>query len=192
MPVVFFDVDGVLADFVSGALSAHGKELEISTVRWGFPEQIGFTGVNDPAFWSPLGGDFWAGLRPYADGFALLRAAERLVGADRVALLTSPCDTAGCVDGKRAWVAKHLPDYRRRLFVGGAKHLFAAADKVLVDDHDANVDAFAGAGGWCVQPPRPWNRLGDKCDAGGTFDADWWGEMLESAVLDATPTIGEE
>ncbi|HET6576477.1 MAG TPA: hypothetical protein VFG68_22950 [Fimbriiglobus sp.] len=170
-PVIFFDLDGVLADFVSGALDCHGAELAIPDVRWDFCSQIGFDGPNDQRFWADLGYDFWRSLDPYPDGFALLRFAEELVGPERIGLLTSPCDTEGCVEGKRAWVAERLPEYRKRLFIGSAKHLFAGPSKVLVDDHDANADAFRAAGGEVYQPARPWNRYRAYCLPDGSFDS---------------------
>ena len=172
---VFFDLDGVLANFVGGALRLHNRDhdVPVESCRWNFMTQLGFTGENDPAFWAPLGFDFWAGLSPYSDGMALLRATEQRFAKDgvgEIGLLTSPCDTPGCVDGKRAWVAKHLPSYRRKLFVGSAKQLFAGPGKLLIDDHDSNVNAFEAAGGRAVQPPRPWNRHRETSLAGGLFD----------------------
>lgn len=169
-PVIFFDIDGVLANFVAGALGLHGKSLPILDVRWDFLTQVGFDGVNDPAFWSPMGQEFWANLATYSDGMDFLRYAEALVGKESVGLLTSPCDTEGCVEGKRAWVARHLPEYKRRLFVGAAKHLFAGPGKILIDDHDANADAFRAAGGEAYQPARPWNRFRPYCLPDGSFD----------------------
>jgi hypothetical protein len=182
MTTVFFDLDGVLANFVRGALQTHRAELPIATVSWGFPAQIGFTGVDDPRFWEPLDFGFWANLEPYPDGFALLRFAETLVGATNIGLLTSPCDTAGCVEGKRAWVAKHLPEYRRRLFVGSAKELFASPRKVLVDDHDANCAKFMAAGGRCVMPPRPWNAYGHNCVEEDAFSVAQQSKILQQEV----------
>ena len=167
--MIFFDLDGVLANFVAGAFAAHGKSIPIETVEWGFPAQLGFEGVNDPKFWEPFGHSFWENLAPYDDGLSLLRAAEGLIGPDQIGLLSSPCDTAGCVDGKRAWVGRYLPCYRRRLFLGSAKELFAGRNKVLVDDHDPNCEKFAAAGGQVVTPPRPWNRRKAECTSGGGF-----------------------
>lgn len=164
---VFFDLDGVLADFVAGALKAHGREdVSAASVTWGIEAQLR---LEPAAFWAPLGFDFWANLTPYPDGLSLLSAAIGMVGGDNIGLLTSPCDTAGCVDGKRAWVSRHLPQFSRRLFVGSAKELFAGPTKVLVDDHDANIDKFNRAGGRTLQPPRPWNRYGHNC-RGAAFD----------------------
>lgn len=180
-PVIFFDLDGVLADFVEGAFRLHGKSLPPLDVRWDFCSQLGFAGPNDPAFWDRMGYEFWLHLEPYADGFSLLKYAEALAGKENVGLLTSPCDTAGCVEGKRSWVHNHLPDYKRRVFVGSAKHLFAGPGKVLVDDHDANVDAFAAAGGLVVQPARPWNRKLAFCRPDGSFDVFAACDQLEQA-----------
>lgn len=172
---VFFDLDGVLANFVRGALVHYGRQdVGEGYVRWGIEAQLG---LSPAEFWSGLGFDFWANLEPYGDGFHLFARAAELCG-ENIGLLTSPCDTAGCVDGKRAWVARHLPAYSRHLFVGSAKHLFAGPDKVLVDDHDANVDKFSAAGGRTVQPPRPWNRYAHNCLPGGGFDSDKQFAML--------------
>lgn len=168
-PVCYLDLDGVLVDFVGGALRRHGRGLEPSEVRWGFPSQIGFGGVDDPAFWAPLGRAFWAGLDWTHEGKGLLAAVESLFG-DRVALMTSPCETEGCVEGKRDWVRRHLPGYQRRTFVGGAKHLAAGPGKLLIDDREENVDAFAAEGGHALLVPRPWNRHRERTDASGRFD----------------------
>lgn len=168
-PAVFFDLDGVLADFVRGSFRLHGRSVPLREVVWGFPALIGFTGADDPKFWEPMGRDFWAGLDRLEDGFAFLRLVETIVPAERIGLLTSPCDTAGCLDGKRDWVAKHLPDYRRRLFVGAAKELFAGPGKILIDDNDANASRFHDAGGQSVLIPRPWNARSHLCNDEGRF-----------------------
>lgn len=154
-PVIYADLDGVVCNFVSGAIAHHGSALRHDDAKWGLETQMG---IEPTVFWSGLGKWFWQTLQPYPDGFALLTEAERMVGADNIALLSSPCDTDGCCDGKRAWVRKHLPAYSRRLILGGAKYLLAGPNKVLVDDFDGGCDKFREAGGHPVQPPRPWNR----------------------------------
>ena len=180
MAIVFFDLDGVLADFVRGALALHGRlDIPIREVTWGIEAQLNL----EPAkFWEPLGFDFWANLAVYPDGLSLLRATEVLVGPERIAFVTSPCQTAGCVDGKRAWVERHFPDYSRRLFMGSAKELFASGEKILVDDHDKNIKAFAAAGGRFVQPPRPWNSLAPAAMPDGSFNVPQVFKILESVV----------
>lgn len=180
MLTLFFDLDGVLSDFVRGALKFHGREdVHPSRVEWGIEAQLG---MRPAEFWAPLGYGFWSSLEPYPDGMALLAAAEKLVSPERIALLTSPCDTAGCVDGKRDWVARHLPAYTRRLFVGSAKHLFAAPTKLLIDDNDENCRRFESAGGRTVQPPRPWNVHRAQCDAEGGFSVARVFEALQAEL----------
>ena len=162
-PVCFLDLDGVLVDFVGGALAMHGKHIPPAEVRWDFLTQIGFDGVNDERFWAPMGRDFWAGLGWTADGRAILAAVEEAFGAEQVCLLTSPCLTPGCAEGKLDWVRRETPGYARRVLVGPCKHLLAGPRKLLVDDHDANCEAFNRAGGASVLVPRPWNTR-----------RDWW------------------
>lgn len=171
-PIFFFDMDGVLADFVRGSLAFHGKELRISDVRWDFPQQVGFAETWAPDFWNPLGFDFWAGLGTLQDGFALLRAVEQFAGPERIGILSTPCETRGCAEGKRAWIAEHLPEYKKRLFLGSAKELFASPDKILVDDHDPNCQKFAAWGGKSVLIPRPWNDRRDECCPVGGFNVE--------------------
>lgn len=151
---VLLDVDGVLANFTAGAAALHGKDAE-SVTSWNFIESWGLT---DSDFWTPMGYDFWANLPVYEDAEKVVDLCERAVGAEHVCLLTSPCNTLGCDDGKRAWVRKHFPQFKRRLQIGAAKEFSASPFSMLVDDHDNNVDAFKRAGGWTCLYPRPWNR----------------------------------
>lgn len=179
-PVIFVDLDGVVADFVSAALFVHGRShVPLSSVPWCIEK---FLGIEPAAFWAPLGFDFWSSLETLPDGMKLLDHALALVGAERIGLLTSPCDTPGCVDGKRAWVERHLPGLKKRLFVGSAKELFAGPGKLLVDDHDANVDRFAAAGGAVIQPARPWNRHAALCVRGHEFDVGAHMDFVTAAV----------
>ncbi len=175
-PVVFLDLDGVLVDFIGGAFKLHGKSVPLLDVRWGFPEQIGFTGVNDPTFWAGMGHDFWACLEWTPEGKQLLEGIEEFVKPEQIALMTSLCETVGAVEGKVSWVRRNLPAYTRRLFVGPAKHLAAGPGKILVDDYNENVNRFVEHGGRAVMPPRPWNHRIGECDGQGGFDV--------SSVLD--------
>lgn len=166
--VCYLDMDGVLTDFARGALAIHQATLPFREIGWGFPAQIGFSGVDDPRFWEPLGFDFWAGLEWTHEGKLLLSHIENLFGDD-VVLMTSPCDTPGSVEGKVAWIRRELPRYARRFFVGPPKHLAAGPGKLLVDDYEGNVEKFAQHGGSTVLVPRPWNYRIIETDEAGNF-----------------------
>ncbi len=169
--VCYLDLDGVLVDFVSGALREHNRTLPAKDVRWDFPGQIGFVqGAKDPLFWAPLGYQFWATLDWTPEGRALLAGVETIFGEENVVLMTSPCATDGAVEGKVAWIKRRIPQYSRRFFVGPCKHLAAGPGKILIDDHDDNCAKFALGGGVALTPPRPWNmRIGESDDE-GRFD----------------------
>lgn len=152
------DLDGVLVDFVGGAAKLHGFDPALA-VRWDFMADVGLT---QNQFWSPLGEDFWANLPWMPDGMRILAIVEKAFGPENVCLLTSPCDTDGCMQGKLRWIRKHLPVYNRRYLMGSAKEFCASRDSLLIDDSDSNTTKFATAGGWGVLVPRPWNVLAGR------------------------------
>lgn len=176
-PVVFFDMDGVLADFVGGACKAHGKHIPPAEVCWDFMTQIGFT-ASDSAFWDPLSNvDFWANLPLLSDGLALFRLVERVVGQNGIGILSSGLCPGSC-DGKRLWLDKHLPGYGKRAAFCTAKEICAAPCKTLIDDHEPNAEKFRLHGGQAVLVPRPWNsRRSETCQS-GMFDPDRLAEEL--------------
>lgn len=186
-PVCFLDLDGVLVDFVGGAFAAHGRSIPMPDVRWDFPSQIGFErGASDPAFWELMGRDFWANLDWTPEGQATLEAVEKVFGHDNIAVMTSPCDTDGAVEGKVAWIKKHLPKYRRCFFVGPAKDLAAGSSKVLIDDYQANASSFVARGGLSVLPPRPWNSRKNETLDGYRFNVAALADEIKTAYELAT------
>jgi hypothetical protein len=169
--------DGVLSAFVPGALSFFHSNADINDITWDFPRDIlGFKDAGDMDFWNQLGYDFWANLDWTPEGQGLVKQVEELVGQENIGILTAPQDTTGCVDGKRAWIKKHLPKYTKQLVVTPAKTLFAAPKKILVDDHDPNITKFTKTpqglptGGSGVLIPRPWNSAKQRTDGKGGFD----------------------
>ena len=180
-PVVFFDLDGVLTDFVRGSLAAHGRSIPPGEVRYDFWGQVGLTAEE---FWRPLADrDFWAGLPPLADGMRLFSLVESDVGADRIGLLSSGLCPGSC-DGKRDWLKRWLPGYEKRAVFCTTKELCAARCKLLIDDHDPNVDGFRAAGGHAVLAPRPWNKNHRLCDRDGSFSPEYLAECV-AETLDA-------
>jgi hypothetical protein len=157
-------MDGVLVNFVQGALDHLKSDADINDVTWNFPVDIfGYPDPYHPDFWNQFGQDFWSNLDWTPEGKSLLKQVEEMVGQSNIGLLTTPMDTPGCIEGKRQWIAKHLPQYKKQLTTNGAKYLLAAPKKILVDDHDPNCLKFeklsdgTPTGGKAVLVPRPWN-----------------------------------
>lgn len=167
---VFFDLDGTLVNFGKGSLAWHGLYLPPEQFTFDFPKQVGFADTWCPKFWKPLENvEFWAGLEPWPDGMALLRWAETVYGPERIGILSDsamPC----AADGKRLWLDKHLPGYRKRAFFStGIKEMIAAPCKLLVDDRNEVVDRFRKCRGHAILAPRPWNRRQSETKL-GLFD----------------------
>lgn len=177
-PRIYFDLDGVLADFVSGALELRGKELSPSEVQWDFASQIGFA-EDAAAFWSPLGFTFWESLNTHEDGMQLFSMIEAMCPKSVMSLLSSPCETHGCCDGKRAWVRRLFPDYAKKLFLGSDKSVHADERAILIDDHDKNCNAFTAAGGSAFLVPRPWNSKRGECEDGKFAFTKVFAEFME-------------
>lgn len=154
----FVDMDGVLVDFVGGALQRVGREFP----DWP-PGEFNMSkvlGMASHRFWERLNGaDFWSGLSPTPECHPLMAHLESTFGSWDICILSSPTRDPQCLAGKVMWLEKHLPDYRRRFLLGPEKRFCAGPDNLLIDDADHKVDAFRNAGGCAILFPRPWNRL---------------------------------
>lgn len=154
---IFLDMDGVICDFVAGAAALHNLT--------GLYEEnndydiVKVSGLDAASFWSPMGYDFWANLPWTEHGKELVGILEERFGQSNICILSSPCKTRGCADGKIAWLEQFLPQYGRQYFLGPKKRFGAHPGICLVDDHDVNVDTFVAGGGQGVVVPAPWNRL---------------------------------
>lgn len=171
---IFFDVDGVIANFNHGAMTLHG--LHDQTNPWPWPKGIWAwhesTGLSAEQFFANMEVEFWTSLPRIEDGFEMLALCEAKVGADNVCLLTSDTDNDGCYPGKVAWVKQHLPTYRDRMFTGRPKFFCAHRTALLVDDADKNIRRFTSEpwGGHGLLVPRVWNSLYHIAEVGGSLD----------------------
>lgn len=160
----FLDLDGVITDFVKATCQAHGRENpyegENPSEEWHMDKVFGMTSEQ---FWAPLSSvNFWASLEWTIDGIEILKAVEDTFGKENICILTSPMKDHDCSGGKHWWIAKNLPDYERRFFIGAAKHFMVGPEKVLIDDHDMNVENFRTDGGHAILVPRQWNKNRSK------------------------------
>lgn len=173
---VLLDLDGVLVNMVDGVFKHFGwsypTSLTDSSVR---TERVSYyiheiTGRDRSEIWPKLGREFWAGLEPLPWAMDVVRALENRFGKEHICLLTRPVETDGCVDGKRDWIKRYLPDYRWRALIGSAKEFCASPRRILIDDHEENCKEFREEGGHTFLFPAPWNRR---------FQEDAWGSVEE-------------
>jgi len=94
----------------------------------------------------------------------------------------SPASTPGCVEGKIAWINKHLPAYSRRFVVGASKHLMASYGKILIDDYEVNTKRFFEHGGTAILFPRLYNSRGHLTVDGHFDKMDTFHMWLKDAV----------
>jgi 5'(3')-deoxyribonucleotidase len=167
---VFLDLDGVLVDFVGGALRVHNAtHIPYHDIRWGLVEQIG---ISANQFWRGIdaaGEDFWANLVWTHDGREILKMVLDHFGVENVCILTAPSNHHSAAAGKVRWINEHVPELKRQYVLSAAKHFLAGPDKLLIDDHDGNVDKFRAAGGEALLLPRPWNRRRQTCFGNGSL-----------------------
>ncbi|WP_417625150.1 5' nucleotidase, NT5C type [Paremcibacter congregatus] len=158
---VFFDMDGVMADWVGGVLDLFGRHQHDFMYQHWEPGQYSIERVLDistPRLWNTInrhGIDWWAHLEPmpwWQDLLALVESA----GVE-TAILTAPARCDHALTGKGLWINQHLPAYRNRLHMTKDKHLLAAPGRLLIDDHDENCQRFIEAGGAAIVYPQPWN-----------------------------------
>ena len=154
---VLLDVDGVLADFVGGVCKFYDRENPYQ-----YPENKGVYDIvklleMEPlTFWKPLGYQFWKDLEklPYAD--SIVEMVTDTYGEENICILTKPCDTVGCADGKVAWVKEHYPQFN--YLIGSSKSWCAYPDSILFDDHWPNVRRFREKTGLAFLMPGAWNQ----------------------------------
>jgi hypothetical protein len=174
----FLDMDGVLVDFHRGVHDVHGLPYGRYPYPLGEWEIIKYTGIAEADFWKPCGREFWAGLPWTSEGPEILRLCEEAFGQRDICLLSTPCSTPGCCDGKRDWINQHTPEYAEKFLFGPTKYLCAHDEAVLVDDRERSTWRFNQAGGWAVTVPRPWNSLHNHDTLGGVI-----AQMKELGVL---------
>jgi len=163
------DLDGVFADFTSGANTIHGRPLYAVTT-WDWYSDWGMT---DADFWKPIklaGSSFYDKyVPPYPWHDELLRLIYSV--GDLVIVTANPLD-AGLAASKVEWIRKYigsrvpvitvcggLGNSGNKISAADLKAMIATPSRVLIDDADHNIDAFRAAGGKAIEFPQPWNRL---------------------------------
>lgn len=150
---ILADMDGVIVDFVSAALAAHGRnEPHDSVTTWDFWKDQ--WGMSSSEFWSKCRGyDFWFGLKPYPWAKEFY---ESLKSLGEVTITTAPSMDPDCIRAKIDWLNHHLGVHPSDVMCGQKKWLMAR-NGLLIDDSPENCLQFKLKKGSVVMFPQPWN-----------------------------------
>ena len=154
--IIYIDMDGVLSNFVKGALELFAQPDALDSWPLGsrdFPQVLG---VSRHEFWQRIasgGSQFWSELEPYP----WLEELIALIEPRPWYILTSPSDCGSSADGKMQWLQRYFGEDFRRFLISPQKQLLARPKSVLIDDLDPNVERFTAAGGTGLLFPQKWN-----------------------------------
>lgn len=153
-PRLFFDLDGVLADFDGYYFSQFGVPLD--------REQL-----DPPGMWENIErhGSFYASLPLMPDALALWSGAIEVYGHKPIILTGTPHSIPGAEAHKRKWVAEFIsPDATVICCASKHKRLYGKAGDVLVDDWTRYQPLWEGMGGRFIlhrSVPSTLARLGE-------------------------------
>lgn len=144
-PIVYVDMDGVLADLASHAIEFHDVEhyKHMTSDQW------------DDFFKDSDAYHLFRDVRPFASANQLIDMVKRYAGG--YTILSSPLrvDTAGCIRGKREWLSKNIKTPADHIIFEREKHKYAVqpdgTPNILIDDYGFNIRAWTKAGGIAVK-----------------------------------------
>ncbi len=166
----FLDMDGVLANFVQGAIKAHNRPSPYEDPRgYGVFDMEKLWGITAEEFWKPLEFEgFWEGLEKLSEADKLVDWVCLVFGVSHVCLLTDPAESRNGIPEKKAWVERYYPFLSKNILFGSAKQFLAGPGRYLIDDRDKNIETFNQAGGFGILYPQLWNEgyayTGSKVD----------------------------
>ena len=136
MAEIYFDMDGVLADYFGGLKDTAKK--------------IGVAEDDNKAIWDEINKnpiEWWANLKPIPDGMKLFNAVKD----KEPSILSSAGSKEETKQGKMAWLKKNglSPYLKQIVFTNSksAKKKYAKKGDVLIDDRSDNIADWEMAGG---------------------------------------------
>jgi len=148
-PIVYLDMDGVLADFFGGVEKLYGvshwKELTSDKTK----------DLKQEVINKITGTDFFATLPkfPYAD--QLIAMVKKFTGGT-FSILTSPLrgDHEVSSKYKKLWINQHIENPDQTIITGRkesyAKDKASGTPNILIDDRPINIQRWQGAGGYGI------------------------------------------
>ena len=148
-PVIYLDMDGVIADFFGGVERMYGVDhwKELTSVKTGGD-------LKQEVIDRITGSDFFSTLPKFPSADALIQLIKSATGG-RFSILTSPLigDHENSAAQKKVWIAKNIerPD---EVIVSGRKEKWAkqkdGTPNILIDDRPVNIERWEAKGGFGV------------------------------------------
>jgi 5'(3')-deoxyribonucleotidase len=165
---ILIDLDGVTADLVGAICKHFGKQIPTEHIQHPYDLAklldinpvlvIGFLKNNE---------SLWASLNPYPHAKQMVDHCSMF---GHVYFCTYAKDESA-LTGKLRWVRKHFPRYEDKIIFAQDKQVMAHNQAILIDDCEANVEAFVASDGHAITFPRPWNHnYKIKDSVGHTYD----------------------
>ena len=133
-PIVYFDMDGVLADFNGGYQKLFGKPPSDSA-------------KDDPNVSKLVGSDFFSTLKKLPGADELINIAVKLFGSYSICSSPLRNDHKNSELNKRYWIAKHLNPQPDNIVITGKKDSYAKGKNILIDDKPKNIIPWRERGG---------------------------------------------
>ncbi len=138
---IFFDMDGVMADF-EAKWYQHFPEIDMCAMRLG--ERVLYNKIKDvDNYWTDI--PFIPSIMPLWD---------YCYSKYDIQTLSAPleCDKERCITGKNTFLDNHLGDYefKRNYYSHENKQLMARPNALLIDDKESNVEQFRESGGLAI------------------------------------------
>ena len=142
-PIVFVDMDGVIADFFS-------EYAKMAGVKDGDYRKIPRNKIN-PTLNSMIGTDFFNRLPKIATADMLIEIVVSYTGGD-YSILSSPLrgDKNNSAKWKKLWLGRNMKIQPRNVIITSNKSVYAKSNgisNILIDDRGANIERWQAAGG---------------------------------------------
>jgi 5'-nucleotidase len=146
-PVVYLDMDGVIADFFGGVERLYGVD------HWKQLTSDKTKDLRQDVIDRISGTDFFAHIPKFNTADTLIEMIKKFTNG-RYSILTSPLrgDTENSGYYKKVWIGKHIvkPD---NIIVTGVKETYAVKNgvrNILIDDRPINIDKWQSKGGYGI------------------------------------------
>ena len=148
-PVIYLDMDGVIADFFGGVEQMYGVDhwKELTSVKTGGE-------LKQEVIDRITGSDFFSTLPKFPSADSLIQLIKSATGG-RFSILTSPLigDHENSAAQKKVWIAKNI-ERPEEVIVSGRKEKWAkqkdGTPNILIDDRPVNIERWEARGGFGI------------------------------------------